>query len=67
MGKTQSYVKGGGSHGSVPVPLNSKVDLYRTSKRLGSGAIASRVGLSMRDFDPKSHKRIEWDIYPICE
>ncbi len=56
MGKTQSYVKGGGSHTSVPIPLNSKVDLYRTSRRIGSGA--SEAHMSTRLFEPKNHKRI---------
>lgn len=67
MGKTQSYVKGGGSHATVPVPLNSKVDLYRTSKKLGSGTINSQINVPSRDFDPRNHKKIEWDIYPISE
>ncbi len=63
----QSYVKGGGSHTSVPVALNSKIDLYRSSKRLVSGNIQSKVDLSGRPFDPRNHKRIEWDIAPISE
>lgn len=65
MGKTQSYVKGGGSHTSVPVPLNSKVELYRTSRKIGSGASEARV--STRVFDARNHRRIEWDISPISE
>lgn len=60
----KSYVKGGGSHTSVPVPLNSKVDLYRTNKKIVSGNVQSQADLS-KPFDPRNHKKIDWDIYPI--
>lgn len=39
MGSTLSsktYVKGGGSHHSVPVALNSKIDLYKSNKKVPS-------------------------------
>lgn len=62
----RTYVKGGGSHHNVPVPLTSKIDLYRSSKRLDSQNGLSAATIS-RQFDPRSHKKIEWDIYPISE
>jgi len=58
MGQSQSYVKGGGSHYNVPVPLNSKIDLYRSSRKLTSGSIPSAATLSNRQFDPRSHMKI---------
>lgn len=67
MGKTQSYVKGGGSHTHVPVPLNPKVELYRTNRKLGSGGLSSNNAVVNRQFDARYHKRIEWDINPISE
>lgn len=67
MGKTQSYVKGGGSHHHVPVPLNSKIELYRTNKKLSSGQLSSKNASSMNGFDPRNHKKIDWDIHPISE
>jgi hypothetical protein len=60
----KTYVKGGGSHHNVPVPLSSKIDLYRTTKKLDSGTALS-AGTMNRPFDPKTHKKIDWDIYPI--
>jgi hypothetical protein len=63
MGAT-TYVKGGGSHHNVPVPLTSKIDLYRSSKKIGSFTGASG-GTINRVYDSKSQKRIEWDINPI--
>lgn len=64
MGGTQNYVKGGGSHTHVPVALNSKVELYRSSKKLNPSTTSIPDKSS---FDPKHHKKIEWDIFPINE
>jgi hypothetical protein len=61
---TTTYVKGGGSHHNVPVPLTSKIDLYRSSKKIDSFAGASG-GTMNRVYEQKSSKRIEWDIHPI--
>jgi hypothetical protein len=62
MGPTTTYVKGGGSHHNVPVPLTSKIDLYRSTNK-----IHSFTGVSGTTLNQKSQKRIEWDIYPIRE
>ena len=70
MGKTQSYVRGGGSHSSVPIPLNTKVELYRSSKRLVSGnRMNSQGSLGGGDtmFDPRGKKKIDWDIQSVSE
>jgi hypothetical protein len=52
---TSQYVKGGGSHHNVPVPLTSKIDLYRTSSK----KIDSYTGTSMnRQSGNRLQKRI---------
>lgn len=66
MGQGKSYVKGGGSHHNVPVPLNSKIELYRSTRKLNSGSIPSAATLS-RQFIPRENMRIDWDIYPVSE
>ena len=65
MGKTQSYVRGGGSHTNVPIPLNQKVELYRTSKKIISGPkLNSDTTLAPTgvNFDTRGRRRIEWDL-----
>lgn len=70
MGQQQTYVKGGGSHKSVPPPLESKVSLYKTSKRIiDSGSqMHSRTTMSPSiQIDPRHNKRIENDINRISD
>jgi hypothetical protein len=65
MGQSQNYVKGGGSHTHVPVPLNSKIELYRSNKKLASGGSLPSRNTQNTQFDPKTHRKIDWDIFPI--
>ncbi len=38
MGQPQTYIRGGGSHKTVPPLIQSKVQLFKSSKRLSSGS-----------------------------
>ena len=34
MGQPQTYIRGGGSHKTVPPPIHDKIQLYRSTKKL---------------------------------
>lgn len=67
MGSSQNYVRGGGSHTNVPIPLSSKVDLYGTNKRISAGPKGTHptLGPSSSNFDARGRKRIDWDINKV--
>ena len=71
MGQRQTYVKGGGTHRFVPPPLDSKVSLYRTSKKIvDSGSqLHSRNTLARpsTSFHHRGHKRLENDMTRISD
>ena len=65
MGQRQTYVRGGGSHRSVPPPIQSKVQLYSSSKRLSSQSNMSVGYVFEAPKNNQGKRKIEWDIKEI--
>lgn len=67
MGQRQTYVRGGGSHRSVPPPIQSKVQLYSSSKRLSSQSSLSGGFVFEGQKNNDGKRKIEWDVKEINE
>ena len=61
----ETYIKGNGTHHSVPPPMQSKVELYRSTIKLSS---LSKMQNSHKSMDRRySNQKIDMDIKHINE
>ena len=64
--QTKTYIRGGGTHRSVPPPMHSKVKFFSSTKRLSSQSSVEKVYNS----EPKVNsapKKIDWDFHEVNE
>lgn len=56
-------MKGNGTHQTVPPPMQSRVELYKSTFKVLSN---SQLQPSFKSFEKKpTHNKIDWDIRPI--